>query len=83
MEVVAMSRLVGEDKAAAANKTPITADKRGDKKERKKERGCAHIHDEVTRVFILGFSLLAWVLTSFTLSFTLVPVPLCNLCDLG
>ena len=77
MEVVAMSRLVGE-KAAAANKTPIkqnrdptsgetggrtsketrqqrqtpiTATTRGDKKERIKERGCTHIHDEVIRGF--------------------------------
>ena len=33
----------GGDRAAAADKLPITADKRGDKKERKKEKGvCAY-----------------------------------------
>ena len=38
----------GEDKAAAANKTPIAQAKKYRKKERKKQRkGCAHIHDEV------------------------------------
>ena len=64
MDVVAMLRFGwGEDKAAAANKTPIkqNADRRRQarkkevtkkrKKERKKERGCAHIHDEETRGF--------------------------------
>ena len=62
------------DKAALADKTSGET----------RKKGVCDIRDKVTRGFhSQAFSLLARILTSFTLSFTLVPIPLCNLCDLS